>query len=39
MPAYSAADIEMLLSVCRRNLGTADIPEAYGLMRVPGAAC
>ena len=27
MPAYSTADIEMLLSVCRRNLGTADIPD------------
>ena len=27
MPAYSTADIEMLLSVCRHNLGTADIPD------------
>jgi hypothetical protein len=27
MPAYSTADIEMLLSVCRRELGTAGIPD------------
>src|SRR5438128_1755270 len=27
MPSYGAADIEMLLLVCRRELGTTDAPD------------